>query len=136
VTARPTVGHLLAAWPVLTTAYRAGVTIQEALPVARSGLRLVRAEARLARESVPTALWAIVAALIGFWILLSALVAGSVLALHAAGWAIGWAMLLPSAVGLAALLVGAWFVWRGIERLTFVESRQRLSALLEVIDAD
>jgi hypothetical protein len=135
-TPRASLGHLLVAWPLLATAYRAVLAAQEGLPVARQGLKLVRAEARLARESVPGVLWASVLSLVGFWILLGALVAGAVTALVAAGWALAWAILLPAAVGLVALLGGAFWAWRGVERLSFVHSRERLKALLEVIDED
>ena len=133
---RSTVGHLLAAWPVLGTAYRLALVVNEARPVATRGLRLVRAEARLAKESLPVVARAGLAALLGFWVLLDALVAGAVLALVAAGWPLGWAIALPAAIGLAALLVGGLLAWRGVEHLTFVQSRARLHALLEVLDEE
>lgn len=133
---RSSAGQRLASWPLLGSVYRIAVTIEETLPVARSGLRLVRAEARLARESVPPLLWSAVAALFGLWIMLGALAAGTVMSLTTAGWPLGWAVSLPAAAGFAVLLVGGFFAWRGIERLTFAESRARLHALLEVIDED
>lgn len=130
------IAHVLAAWPLLGTVYRIALVADEALPVARRGLKLVRAEARLARESIPIVLWATVVAFLGLWILLGALAAGAVVSLAAAGWPLAWAVALPTAVGLLALIGGCLFVWRGVEHLTFVQSRARLHALLDMFDED
>ena len=133
---RWTVGSMLAAWPVIGTAYRLSWTADEVLPLARRGIRLIRAEAQLARESVPLALYSALAALLGFWVLLAALVAGSVIALHDADWPLAGAIGLPAGIGLLLLIGGALLVWRGVERLTFVETRARVKAMLEVLDDD
>lgn len=135
---RPSDGldKVLDAWPLLGTAYRVALVADEALPIARRALTLVRSEARLARESVPVAFWAAGMSLLGLWILLGALTAGAVYGLAAAGWPLGWAIALPSLVGLLLLVVGALLVKRSVEHLTFIQTRARFRALLEVIDED
>lgn len=123
-----------AARSLFDNAARVVVVGRHSLPIVQAWAGLIRAEGDLARRSLSGLLIATAISALGVFVLLTALLGGSMLALREVGWPVWAATALPAGVGLLLAGLAGWFAYTRFVRLTFPETRRRLGVLLEVLD--